>query len=245
MKFDDSKVKGFLPGSASVEHYDSIDSTNTELVRRVACGRAGIGDVVAAGVQTAGRGRHGNSFYSPDGGIYFSFAAKNTEGALPTVAAGVAVADTLERFGYDPEIKWVNDVLIGGKKVCGILAEAVSGTCLCVIGIGINLIESSLPEELSETAAALGRFCTQIPSREELVGNIVSRFFDLADEDTETVIDRYRRYLRFLGTDITVKNTGEICRAVDVTERGELTVRRSDGSLCTLNSGEISILIEK
>ena len=241
---DISKAKNCLPDHVRIEFHDSIDSTNTELVRRVKNGDAGYGDVIAAGMQTAGRGRRGKSFTSPRGGIYFSFAAKNTEGALPTITAGVAAASALERFGYDPQIKWVNDILLGGKKVCGILAEAVSGTGLCVIGIGINLKKSSIPEELSKTAAALDEFRAPPPD-EELVGAVASEFFSVENEPPKTIIERYRRHLGFLGTDIIIKNTGETCRALDVTEDGELKVMRSDGSVTYLNSGEISILTDR
>ena len=245
MAFDVTKVKKYLPENCAVEYFDLIGSTNTELVRRVKEGGARLGDVIAAGAQSAGRGRRGNSFSSPDGGIYFSFAAKNTDGALPTVTAGVAVADMLARFGYDPEIKWVNDVLIGGKKVCGILAEAVSGTDICVIGIGINMLGDALPAELADTATSLDIEGRTPPSAEDAVGMTVSLFNELCRSDAKEITGRYRSYLKLLGEDIKIKNTGEVCRALDVTERGELKVSRRDGSVLTLNSGEISILIER
>ena len=245
MAFDVSRVKEYLPENVAVEYFDLIGSTNTELVRRVKEGAARCSDVIAAGAQSAGRGRRGNSFYSPDGGIYFSFAAKNTDGALPTVTAGVAVADMLARFGYDPEIKWVNDVLIGGKKVCGILAEAVSGTDLCVIGIGINMRADALPAELAGTATSLDIEGRIPPSAEEAVGITVRYFNELCPLSAKKITERYRSYLKFLGEDIEIKNTKEVCRALDVTEHGELKVARRDGSVLTLNSGEISILIER
>ena len=244
MSFDKTKVEAFLLKNCRIDYIDAIDSTNTELVRRVKEGSAHCGDVIAAGTQTAGRGRRGNSFYSPEGGIYFSFAAKNSEGAMPTVICGAAVAETLEGLGYDPEIKWVNDVLLGGKKVCGILAEAVTDTGLCVIGVGINLKSSSIPEELSETAAALDGFGPKPPSREELVGMIVSKYFASENEEAKTLTDRYRRYLKFLGKEIMIKHTGEISTALGVTDKGELEVMRLDGTAVLLNSGEISILLD-
>ena len=245
MAFDIRLFEKYLPHGVRAEYYDSIDSTNTELVRRVKSGEARCGDVIAAGMQTAGRGRRGNSFSSPEGGIYFSFAAKNIEGAIPTVMSGVAVADTLALFGYSPEIKWVNDVLVCGGKVCGILAEAVGGTGLCVIGIGINLKSEAIPPELKNTAAALDSAGIEIPQKEALAGTVVSSFFALAEKGVPEVIGRYRSYLNFLGEDIVIKSTGEVCRSLDVTERGELVVRLRDGAVSHLNSGEISILLNR
>ena len=245
MAFDSVLFEKHLPTGTRAEYFETIDSTNTELVRRIKAGEARCGDVIAAGMQTAGRGRRGNSFSSPEGGIYFSFAAKNIEGAIPTVMSGVAVADTLARFGYAPEIKWVNDVLVGGGKVCGILAEAVAGTDLCVVGIGINLKSEAIPPELKKTAAALDSVSVPAPSKEKLVGTVVSSFFALAEKGVPEVIDRYRSYLRFLGEDIVIKTTGEVCRSLDVTERGELVVRLRDGDVSYLNSGEISILLNR
>ena len=221
-----------------VEFYDEIDSTNAELVRRVKSGDAVIGDTVTAARQSAGRGRRGNSFSSPDGGIYFSFVAENKKGALVTVKSGVAVASALESLGFSPEIKWVNDVLLGGKKVCGILAEAVAGTGLCVVGIGINLKSDSLPEELHGIASALDVF-GEVPDADELVCRVLERY----DGVTRDVIGEYKKYMKMLGRRVTLKQTGETATAYDVTPLGELTVEFDDGRISTLNSGEISIRI--
>ena len=158
------------------EYYGAIDSTNAELMRRAKAGEVRVGDTVAADSQSAGRGRRGNSFSSPRGGVYFSFVAENSEGALATVKAGVAVARTLCSFGFEPEIKWVNDVLLGGKKVCGILAEAISGTSLCIIGVGINVRGETIPPELRDTATALDEHGAP-PDKKELIRRITDEFF--------------------------------------------------------------------
>ena len=241
MFFDTEKIaKG-----RKVTFFDVTGSTNTDLIGMVKRGEADVGDVVAAARQTAGRGRRGNDFASPDGGIYFSFAAQNNGGTLATVCAGVAVANVLEEYGYLPSIKWVNDVLIGGKKVCGILAEAVSGTGLCVIGVGINLKSSAIPEELRESATALDAENGTVPTAEELAGRVVSEYEKLAGKDAAAVVEEYKKYLSFLGKEIVIKQTGEVCTALGVTSSGELEVVFRDGGRRILNSGEISIKIDR
>ena len=221
-----------------VEYFDTIDSTNAELMRRAKAGDVRAGDTVIANSQSAGRGRRGNSFSSPRGGIYFSFVAENSEGALATVKAGVAVARTLRSFGFEPEIKWVNDVLLGGKKVCGILAEAIANTSLCVIGVGINTRGDTIPPELRDSATALDEH-GEVPERDGIIFRIL-REFDAVDR--RGLIDEYKHFMTMLGGDVMLKGTGEVCRATDVSPLGELIVMRADGSLAKLNSGEVSVI---
>ena len=223
---------------ARIEFYDSIDSTNAELMRRAKAGGVSVGDAVGAYSQSAGRGRRGNSFSSERGGVYFSFVAENSPGALATVRAGVAVARTLEAYGFSPEIKWVNDVLIGGKKVCGILAEALAGTSLCIIGIGINLCASALPEELRGIAAALDEF-GNAPEAKELAVRVIREF---SDTGTDGLIEEYKKYMRMLGSKVMLKQTGECAEALDVSATGELIIKKADGSIAALNSGEVSVV---
>jgi len=240
MFFDTERIKKRFGNQRAFEYYNEISSTNEALVKRVRESMAKGGDVIAAGCQSAGRGRRGKSFSSPEGGIYFSFAANNTGGAIPTVVCGAAVAKALEYFGFSPEIKWVNDILLGGKKVCGILAEAVSGTDLCVIGIGINLNAQSIPADLSGIAAALDMFGA-LPAADELVYRIVSEYEMLEKMAVGDVIEEYKRRLKMLGREVILKMSGDVCVAEDVNESGELTVRMKNGERRVLNSGEISI----
>ncbi len=223
---------------AQIEFFDSIDSTNAELMRRAKAGSVSVGDAVGAFSQSAGRGRRGNSFSSERGGVYFSFVAENSPGALATVRAGVAVARALEACGFSPEIKWVNDVLIGKKKVCGILAEAVADTSLCIVGIGINLRAAALPDELRKTAAALDEYGAA-PDAKELAASVIREFFGLG---TDGLIEEYKRYMTMLGGKVLLKQTGEIVTAKNVTPLGELVVMRKDGTRSALNSGEISVV---
>lgn len=240
MAFDVKRLTSICP-RRRVEYFDTINSTNAELVEKLKSGASFLGDVIVAAAQSAGRGRRGKSFSSLPGGLYFSFVTKKNDVAPLTVAAGVAVASALSHFGFSPEIKWVNDVLLGGKKVCGILAEAVSGTDFCVIGIGINVLASAIPDELKGIATSLDIEDGKTPPLEELVAAILCRFETLEPAETLKTIAEYKKYLKMLGKKVTLVQTGEVCTASDVTERGELICTRFDGSITILNSGEISI----
>lgn len=141
--------------------FDVIDSTNSEAIRQAKLGAA-EGLCITARRQTAGRGRQGRSWISEkDRGLYFSIILrpKLEMQFLPliTLMAGVAVHDTLAEFGLRPDIKWVNDVLVGGKKISGILAEAIdtpAGNAV-IVGIGINVRSGNLPPELADVATSV------------------------------------------------------------------------------------------
>ena len=125
----------------TIEYVPETGSTNADLL---AIPGVPEGTVLIAGAQSAGRGRNSRAFASPEGGLYMSVMLRPqsvTEALGITPLAAVAVARAIEeQFGLNPGIKWVNDILIDGKKVCGILAEAVQGERLnVVLGIGVNV----------------------------------------------------------------------------------------------------------
>lgn len=165
--------------------YDCIESTNDCALN--------TGATVFARTQTKGRGRNGRSFFSGEGGLYFSIALFFEEnqirlgsGALIpfsagrlTVSAGIAVAKALNLFGIDAKIKWVNDIYVAGKKVCGILAERRGD--IAAIGIGINL-NSSIPDDLASKAASLNAPIDP----NVLAASVINGFFhELASPDIE------------------------------------------------------------
>lgn len=142
-------------------NYDVIDSTNAEAIRQAKLGAA-EGLCIVARRQTAGRGRQGRSWVSEkDSGLFFSIILRPELDPfflpLITLMAGVAVHDTLVEVGLKPDIKWVNDVHVGGKKISGILAEAVdtpTGMAV-VLGIGINVRTGQFPSELADIATSI------------------------------------------------------------------------------------------
>ena len=148
--------------------YDELDSTSEEAKRMVRSALAhqtlaltGLyGSVVTARRQTAGRGRRGRSFSSPgSGSLYASFILEppvNPAEQRITALAAVAVCKAIENTTiYKPAIKWINDILVDGKKVCGILAEAIPGAVILGIGVNINLCDADFPEELAGIAGSL------------------------------------------------------------------------------------------
>ncbi len=149
-------------------HFKTIDSTNARALELLAAAqnvRELDQTVIAADEQSAGRGRLKRAFYSPaNAGVYFTAiyapAEPIQDSAALTVAAAVAVCRSLrEFFGVDAKIKWVNDIYVAGKKVCGILAEGHLGANgkidAAAIGIGINIYPSDFPAEIADRAGAV------------------------------------------------------------------------------------------
>ena len=145
----------------TILHFDELESTNTEAANQARRG-AGEGLCVIARRQTAGRGRHGRVWISErDAGLYFSLVLrpKLETRFLPliTLMTAVAVFETLRRFDLTPDIKWANDILIGDRKICGILAEVCETDfgLAVIVGIGVNLKSTNFPPELTEIATSI------------------------------------------------------------------------------------------
>lgn len=221
-------------------------STNTDLERAVKSGECNVGDIISAESQSDGRGRHGKSFASPPGGIYFSFCVGDVGYGLSTVICGVAVAKTLEKFGFSPKIKWVNDIYFGEKKVCGILAKAVGDGCRAVMGVGINAEIRSVPENLRSIATALDEFETEKTDCAALVYGIVSEYERLSAQNAEggssEIIAEYEKRMMLIGRKITVGGGGEVLSVIGVEQDGALCVRRESGEALSLSSGDISVV---
>ena len=239
-----------LPEGVELYFYDSIDSTNTQAKRLLAEGLSGNA-LVTANEQTAGRGRQGRSFYSPKNtGIYYSyvFHPQKTlaDAVFITTAAAVSVIRAIERLSaVKPTIKWVNDVYVEGKKICGILTEAVSdfesGALESVIvGIGINVSTASFPEELRDTAASLGDASI---TRAQLLNTAVEELVKVAEDlENPAIMEDYKRHSAVIGKEITFIKNGTTTKAVavDIDEKGGLVVKTEQGTL-TLSSGEITV----
>ncbi|MDQ3920681.1 MAG: biotin--[acetyl-CoA-carboxylase] ligase [Acidobacteriota bacterium] len=160
----------------TVLRFDSLPSTNTEAARQAALG-APEGLCVVAREQTAGRGRRERSWVSPkDAGLYVSVLLRPTFAAqlwpLVTLAAALAVREALaEACGLAADIKWPNDLLAGGRKLCGILAETAEGARgrAVILGVGVNLKRGSFPPEISDTATSVEDETGRAPDAERLL----------------------------------------------------------------------------
>lgn len=232
--------------------FESVPSTNTALTELIKSGRTER-RIIAALSQTSGKGRLGRSFSSEYGGIYFSFNftipphRAPYEARLVTPLAGVAVTSALtELYGIGVGLKWVNDIIADGKKLGGILTEAltVGNETHITVGIGINAVNTDFPD----TATSLSRVTDGVFDANLIISRTVSEFFTrlpgIADVHRE-----YRPRLVHLGVPVTVHRfdgTPDVpAVAVDVNEACELIVRFSDGTQAALSSGEVSIIIEK
>ena len=243
------------PGQLYV--YDEIDSTNEEARRLIEKG-AQDAALVVANRQTAGKGRRGRSFYSPaDTGIYMSVILmpelEIAESVLITTAASVAVARAIENvYGIRCGIKWVNDIYYEGRKICGILTEAMAdfetGDLKSVIvGIGVNITTNDFPDEVKDVAGALSPKKAK-GLRCRLVAEIYNELMKVkGDLLGKGFMEEYKARSIVIGKDIryTKKSEWINAKAVGIDENGGLIVDSEKEGRTVLNSGEISIRVRE
>lgn len=236
--------------------YKELESTN-KTAKELAFNGLEHGTVIISEKQTAGRGRLGRSFYSPENtGIYMSIILRPeltiSNSVLITTAASVAVCRAIEKVtGIDTKIKWINDIVLNNKKVCGILTEAStdfeSGNVnYIILGMGINFKtpKEGFPEELKDTATSLFDESKCNISRNELCAEIINQVLSMIDNlKTNNFIDEYKKRSIVLNQDITFIRNGVSTKgkAIDINNDGSLVVEKEDKEITILNSGEISI----
>jgi len=244
--------------NVNILRFDVIDSTNSEAARQAKLG-ADEGLCIIARQQTAGRGRHGRTWVSAkDSGLYFSIVLrpKIETRFLPliTLMTGVAVYDVLAEFGLKPDIKWVNDILIGDKKICGILAETVeTPTGLAVIvGIGINLTSQNFPDEVAATATSLDSELS-VPGA-VATGEIEASLIKYLDywfailcgkKGPDRILIEWRqRSSYFCGKSVRVTLENEVFDGITdgLEDNGALRVKTIDGSAKIVQAGDIERL---
>ena len=240
-----------------IECFASVTSTNTLLMARAGEG-APHGLVLAASRQTRGRGRMGREFYSPaDTGLYMSLLLRPERTAAETAAitacAAVAAARTVERLsGEKTEIKWVNDLLLRGRKVCGILTEGsvdsrTGGINWAVVGVGVNLRppEGGFPGRLGNTAGSVFTGAGLPDLRCRMAAGILDELMDLyADPENEECYREYKSRSCLLGKEINLLLPGREpvpAEALDVDRDYALVVRLADGSVRRVTAGEVSV----
>lgn len=251
-----------------IQVLEKVDSTNNAAKLINDCS---VPHIILSNEQTGGRGRLGRSFYSPAGtGLYMTIAFKPQFGLdkamLTTAAAAVVVCRAIERVsGLRPRIKWVNDIYLGEKKLCGILTEAESnfetGTIdKIIVGIGVNCFRASVPDELADTIAFMENPPREF-SRNELAAAIANEFFETMEHfDKPVLLREYKARSFILGQQIRIFNPaiarsmglspkrekeGIKARAIDIDENGGLVVEFLEGrrshEMETLTTGEITI----
>lgn len=237
--------------------YKEVSSTNT-VARFLSLNDAKNGTVVISEKQTEAKGRSGKSWESPLGGVWLSIILKpNVEQSkfpLITLATGVAVAKTLEKIGVEnPEIKWPNDIMINGKKVCGILTEAVAKFNTVenvIIGVGIdaNLDVSQLPKELQSGTTTLKYELKREGNENLLIKVFLEEFEKISElfnqEGYEEILKEWRKRSYSIGKIVEVRepfNTYYDGYVVGIDKEGALIVEKIDGTLKKVISGECII----
>jgi len=248
--FCEAELSKMLGASIGVRVFDEIDSTSNE-AKRMAADGADIPTLIAAARQTAGRGRMGRSFYSPaQTGAYFSVLYPIRTplwGAVSvTGAAAVATMRAIRTLtGKQTQIKWVNDLYLDGKKICGILTEAVTlgERTHLIVGIGVNLNTREFPDGLNATAGSLKE--AQL-SRTALIAEIFRELRPFLDDPSDrSWLNDYRTHSCVLGRQIVWSRDGETKQglAVGINQDGELEVVDDSGNASVLRTGEISVRV--
>ena len=233
--------------------YYPVTSSTMDAAKEAVKQGAEEGTIVIADHQTAGRGRFGRQWWAPpDSSILLSIILHPELKELPRLgmAATLAVVQSIEQVtGLEPAIKWPNDVLIGGKKVSGILIESkieeeTVSYAILGIAVNVNLDPASIPE-IAETATSLRQVLKRNVSRLEVLPALLSEFEELysALRRGEAIDKLWRRRLETIGREVTVKCGSEVWQgyAEAVDDDGNLLLRRPDGSLVTIAAGEVTL----
>lgn len=227
------------------------DSTN-RVAKELAMQGATEGTLVVAKRQSMGKGRLGRSFFSPEGGVYMSMVLRPQipaeRAVLITTCAAVAVARAIEAVSeVTAGIKWVNDIYVNGKKVCGILAEAGLSPVqeypsYVVLGIGINVKRQSVPEDLKEIVGCLEDSGAPV-LKEDLIAAVWAEFAALYESlSTAVYMKEYKERSVLLGKEVTVfaPDGAYTAYVADIDEEGHLVIER-DGKREELSFGEVSV----
>lgn len=240
----------------TILRFDTIESTNTEALNQAKRG-ADEGLCIVADRQTAGRGRHGRVWVSEkDSGIYFSLILRPN---LPirflpliTLMTAVAVFETLETFGLNPDIKWVNDIHVRGKKICGILAETTETNkgLAVIVGIGINLKSSNFPPEIAEIATSIeteiGKNCDKEILLEKLT-HFLQNFYEMlkSENGAEKIRSEWMKrssYAFGKPVKVTLENETIFGTTRGIEENGALRVEMETGEIRVINAGDVENL---
>ncbi len=236
--------------------FKETDSTN---LQAKAAGEAGgeDGTLFVAEEQTSGRGRRGRAWSSPSGtSIYMTLLLRPEippeKASMLTLVMGLSVAQGLtDACGVSPQIKWPNDILLDKKKVCGILTEMsteIDYINYVVIGVGINVNQTSFPKEIKDTATSLALQTGRTFSRAEIIAAVLHRFEEneavfLASGDLTGLMDRYNQLLVHRDEDVLIlePDGSYKAHAQGINEKGELLVQLRDGTEKEIFAGEVSI----
>lgn len=228
---------------------NETNSTNS-LLREMAAAGAPDGRVIIAARQTGGRGRAGRDFASPEGGLYLSMLRRglSLDPGSVTARAALAVCSALEQVcGISPGIKWVNDLVLEGRKICGILCEALptpEGMAYIIgVGVNVNTPAEAFPPQLRDIAGSIFSLTGQKSDIDALAGAIIGQLDSIFSAPQALCLERYRAKCVTAGREVLVlqgqKSFSAFAEAID--EDFSLIVRRRDGKCETVSFGEVSV----
>ena len=234
-----------------LKSYSSLPSTN-DLAKALAKKNAPAWTAVLAARQTRGKGRRTNSWHSPSGGMYLSVilhpkSSKHLQ--LLTFAAALCVTKAIrKRYGIQTSIKWPNDILLDGRKVCGILTETMFAQRItAIVGIGLNLNQRDFPKEISGRATSLflttGRKEDARGFASLILESFIPYYAHFEKGDHKKILDEWKKNCSTLGKNITIIEQSRTfsAKAVGVNSEGMLRVRTKGGKMRTLLDAQISV----
>ncbi|MDD1745279.1 MAG: biotin--[acetyl-CoA-carboxylase] ligase [Candidatus Methanoperedens sp.] len=234
----------------NIHYFKETESTN--ILARDMAGSVDEGTVVIAESQTGGRGRMGRKWISPEGGIWLSVVLKPRMQPLHapriTLLAGVAVAKTIRNIGLPAKIKWPNDVLINGKKVCGILTEIgaeMDSIQYVVVGVGIdaNVDTETFPEEVRDSSTSLknelGFDINRVEFVQRLLSELESLYMKFQKEGFSSILEEWRNMSATIGEWVKITTQSRIMygEAIGVDSEGALILETSEGKLEKIVAG--------
>lgn len=235
-----------------IKIFGSVTSTNDFAKQLIDTNNFCHGTTIIANSQTKGRGRFSKTFYSPaNTGIYFStileIPLKIQDIYLITIISAISVCNTISKlYKLNPKIKWINDIYLNNKKICGILVENISNhtnfvSKAVIVGIGINVSTNVFPKEIENKAASI---MSNDISRNLVISEIMNNLFNLLKNVYDKkIIDEYKKLSCVLGKEISYIKNGKkfFAKAVDINKYGNLIIKDGSNNISTLDCDEISI----
>ncbi len=244
-----------------IERINEVDSTNSELKRRVSVSDSEVCSAIITERQTAGKGRKGRTWINTDDALMMSISipvSKINSDKLPMIshAVSLAVFNSISQLvGFcasdNTGIKWPNDILLNGRKVCGILSEIVLNTCEiphAIIGIGINVNAESFPEGMIQPVTSVKQFIGRSVDKYDLgecvIKEVLKTVSLLENDESKALTDEYKQKCITIGNKITVyPNFSEPYEAFaeGIDNLGHLIIIKNDGTVTILDSADVSV----
>lgn len=255
MKFDLKTTKRELNNSLidTIKYFDSVNSTNKVAME---IKEVHEGTVIIGGEQRKGRGRLNRNWHSPKSGLWFSIILKPDKSKLDKIAVltligALAVNEAIRKLNINTNLKWPNDIFYKNKKVCGILSQSKSKgneVDRVVVGVGVNVNQKEFPKNLAKASTSLRIIKGEKINKERFLADILNNFsfyYEMFENnEINDIINKWKSNMLLLHKVISIstsdnkKYKGEV---VDITDKGELVVKKENGEVDKFIAGDISI----